>query len=520
MWEQEGTAELAPAQAPGRQPSRRPGEHANEMVITARKATGKATHTFASTHSRRAESLSLPTPVGLPDELVTISQGGYVQTARGGGQGRGRRAHEGGPQAWMRTGSFTPVPAAAGCGTGERERDLWLCGVEYPKSSTGLLARRGGTAQPPPVGATEPGRRQQQGPVDRERLAEPAPEACSSRPKGPRDPEKPNGMAAAGPAGTAVEGSTSIGRAAGLGAAAAKGRELAPGMTVPAAIASDWAKTAAAMTRKASGSPRCQPSLVAISLQAEKKVQACKAGPEATGWGPAPSTCRDTSVSCASAKAATATASRVADSSAWATKAECSESARLNSFCAWDCRVTAVWRRSECVRPDSMVIFAALTAALASARPFTAKGRSGCSLSIRSQESTRDLAAFRAESAGDRTLGSNRGAGGAAGAAAAFAERTATWAGERCEGVAGWEASGLPKPLVAQHRLQVLWNAQLVLNPQLQAQTGSLDFAGRPTASGPGGGAAARRGAMTEQQEDESERNRVGLRTACVGECG
>ena len=131
-----------------------------------------------------------------------------------------------------------------------------------------------------------------------------------------------------------------------------------------------------------------------------------------------------------------------------------------------------------------------------------------------------DLAAFRAKSAGDRILGSTAGAGGAAEAATDFAERAATWAGDRCEGAVGWEASGLPKPLVALQRLQVLWNAQLVLNPQLQAQTGSLDFAGRPTAGGPGGGAAARRGAMAEQQEDEVERNRGGLRTACVGECG
>ena len=166
-----------------------------------------------------------------------------------------------------------------------------------------------------------------------------------------------------------------------------------------------------------------------------------------------------------------------------------------------------------------MVDFADLTAALASASPFTTKGKSGWSLSIRSQESTRDLAAFRAVSAGDRTLGSGTGAGGAAAAATAFAERTVTCAWERWEGAASCEASCLPNPLAAQHRLQVLWNAQLVLNPQLQAHTGSLDFAGRPTASGPGGGAAARRGAMAEQQEDEVERNRGGLRTACLGEC-
>ena len=78
----------------------------------------------------------------------------------------------------------------------------------------------------------------------------------------------------------------------------------------------------------------------------------------------------------------------------------------------------------------------------------------------------------------------------------------------------------MPKPLDAQHRLHVLWKAQLVMNPQLQAQKGSLDLAGRPAVGGPGGGAAARRGAMTKQQEDERERNRRGLRTACGGECG
>ena len=131
-----------------------------------------------------------------------------------------------------------------------------------------------------------------------------------------------------------------------------------------------------------------------------------------------------------------------------------------------------------------------------------------------------DLADFKAKSAGVRILGSITEAGAAAGAAAGLVARAATCDGVRCEGAEGWEASGLPKPLVALQRLHVLWNAQLVLKPQLQAQTGSLDFAGRPTAGGPGGGAAARRGAMSEQQEDDSERNRGGLRTACVGECG
>ena len=131
-----------------------------------------------------------------------------------------------------------------------------------------------------------------------------------------------------------------------------------------------------------------------------------------------------------------------------------------------------------------------------------------------------DLADFKAKSAGVKILGSAPGTVGAAGAAAGLAERAATCDGVRCDGAEGWEASGRPKPLDALQRLHVLWNAQLVLKPQLQAQTGSLDFAGRPTAGGPGGGAAARRGAMSEQQEDDNERNCGGLRTACVCECG
>ena len=49
---------------------------------------------------------------------------------------------------------------------------------------------------------------------------------------------------------------------------------------------------------------------------------------------------------------------------------------------------------------------------------------------------------------------------------------------------------------------QRLWNDQLVLNPQLQAQTGPTAFAaGRPWVAGPGGGAAARRGAITEHED-------------------
>ena len=73
-----------------------------------------------------AESLSLPTPEGLPDEMATITQGGPVQTARYRGLGRGWRTHEADPQAGLRTGSATPEPTGAGCSPGERERDLVL----------------------------------------------------------------------------------------------------------------------------------------------------------------------------------------------------------------------------------------------------------------------------------------------------------------------------------------------------------------------------------------------------------
>ena len=48
-----------------------------------------------------------------------------------------------------------------------------------------------------------------------------------------------------------------------------------PATAAPAAMASDWAKTTAAIALKAAGSPKCQPSRVAISLQAAKNVPAC-----------------------------------------------------------------------------------------------------------------------------------------------------------------------------------------------------------------------------------------------------
>ena len=457
-----------------------------------------------------------------------MSQGGAAHAARGKGIGRGRHTLAASPQReGPEPGTAPSLATGAVCNAGERERDRWLCGVEYPDTSGGLAAGRTVRAHAPPDGVgtpavlkcrSKPAGRQRADPVDLERLACPKPVPISSRGGGPHCLGRPEGAAAALGAGTAPGAGAATGQAAG-GAAAAAGPGTTPG-SIATSNAPDWATTVAAKALKAAGSPIGQPSLVAISLRTAKKAPACMVGPEATGCGPAPSTWRETRVSWASAKAATATASRVAASSTWATKAECSVSARLNSFSAWVCRVTAVWSRSEWVRPDSIVDLAALTAALASASPCTAGGKSGWSLSIRSQERTIDLAAFRAASAGDWTLGSTAEAGGAAGAAAALAERTATCAGERCEGVEGWEASGLPNPLVALQRLHVLWNAQLVLNPQLQAHTGSLDFAGRPTAGGPGGGAAARRGAIAEQQEDDGERNRGGLRTACLGECG
>ena len=139
---------------------------------------------------------------------------------------------------------------------------------------------------------------------------------------------------------------------------------------------------------------------------------------------------------------------------------------------------------------------------------------------MRSQEITKDLAAFKAVSAGESALGSTTGTGGCDAAATACAARAAACAGDLCDGPEGWEAMGLPRPLAAEQPWQRLWNDQLVLNPQLQAQTGPTAFAaGRPWVAGPGGGAAARRGAITEH-EDCEWRNCGGLRTACVGECG
>jgi hypothetical protein len=57
-------------------------------------------------------------------------------------------------------------------------------------------------------------------------------------------------------------------------------------------------------------------------------------------------------------------------------------------------------------------------------------------------------------------------------------------------------------PLAAEQRWHTLLEAQFVLNPQLQAQTEPGGFAaGRLGPAGPGGGAAARRGAMAEEKE-------------------
>ena len=117
-----------------------PDKHAKDMAKTAKKATNKATHTFAGTLSRWAERLSLPTPEGLPGEKDTISQGGTVHTAQGMSRGRGRLALEGDPQReGPEPGAAAPVANGTTCTTGERERDLWLCGVEKPEASGGLI---------------------------------------------------------------------------------------------------------------------------------------------------------------------------------------------------------------------------------------------------------------------------------------------------------------------------------------------------------------------------------------------
>ena len=79
---------------------------------------------MAGTLTGKAESISLPTPEGLPDEMATIMQGGLDQTARYRGIGRGWRAHEADPQAGLRTGSATPEPTTAECRPGDRERDF------------------------------------------------------------------------------------------------------------------------------------------------------------------------------------------------------------------------------------------------------------------------------------------------------------------------------------------------------------------------------------------------------------
>ena len=100
---------------------------------------------------------------------------------------------------------------------------------------------------------------------------------------------------------------------------------------------------------------------------------------------------------------------------------------------------------------------------------------------MRSQEITKDLAAFKAVSAADNALGSASEAGGAAAAATACAARAAACAGDLWDGPEGWEGMGLPKPLAAEQPWHLLWKDQLVLNLQLQAQTGPEAFAvGRP----------------------------------------
>ena len=100
---------------------------------------------------------------------------------------------------------------------------------------------------------------------------------------------------------------------------------------------------------------------------------------------------------------------------------------------------------------------------------------------MRSQEITKDLAAFKAVSAGESALGSASVAGGCDAAATACAARAAFCAGDLWDGPEGWEAMGLPKPLAAEQPWHLLWKDQLVLNPQLQAQTGPASFAaGRP----------------------------------------
>ena len=99
-------------------------------------------------------------------------------------------------------------------------------------------------------------------------------------------------------------------------------------------------------------------------------------------------------------------------------------------------------------RPDSIVCLAKRSASVALAKPAAAEGRSGWSLVIRSQETTRALAVFRAVSASVAIFGSRPVVGGAA-VANTLAERTAAWAGVICEGPVLWEARARPKPLGA-----------------------------------------------------------------------
>ena len=227
-----------------------------------------------------------------------MSQGGAVHAARGKGIGRGRHTLAASPQReGPEPGTAPSLATGAVCNAGERERDRWLCGVEYPEASGGLAACRTGRAHAPPAGVgtpavlkcrSKPAGRQRADPVDRERLAGPKPVPVSSRGGGPHCLGKPEGTAAAWATGTAPGAGAATGQAAG-GTAAAAGPWPNPGC-IPTSNAPDWATTAAAKALKAAGSPMGQPSLVAISLRTAIKAPACMVGPEATGCGPAPST--------------------------------------------------------------------------------------------------------------------------------------------------------------------------------------------------------------------------------------
>ena len=107
-------------------------------------------------------------------------------------------------------------------------------------------------------------------------------------------------------------------------------------------------------------------------------------------------------------------------------------------------------------RPDSIVCLARRRASVALAKPSAAEGRSGWSLVMRSQETTRALAVFNAVSASDSIFGS-RPTGGVGAAATALAERAAVWAGVLCDGPVPWVAKARPKPLGARQRWHFLW---------------------------------------------------------------